>query len=192
MKTDVILKQIDDVNRKRSIIESELAELRAKQAGDMGADVEKAVKLHRELTAEIGGRESVLRTLTAQLDRLSVELTAAQEEAKAIETAALSAEIEAHIIEVEDQMLAILPLAQDPELKQKINRYYAIAGPFAPGSYTNRLAMLEKGLTVATERRETERRNIKRQENLKRMDEEQARARRQKQIAGLTMNSNDL
>lgn len=158
-KIEELTQRLEELAQKRGTIESELAELRAELAGDVGAgDVQLAVARHRELAAEIAGRESVLRNLAGQVDTLRAELTAAQEEAKKAELATLQKEVESFIFELEDQMLAVLGMAQDAEIAAKIRRHQVLAGPYGLGGYAQYLDRLQGALKTAEERRASERR----------------------------------
>ena len=151
--------QIQAIGRQRNTIDSELAELSAELAGDMGSDVQRAVERHSQLTAEIAGRESVRRNLTDQIDRLSEELEEAAKLARTEEAAALRSKIEDFLTAVEVQVAVALDLAREPEILRAINRLGVLeGGPLGNHSlYRGRLAKAIRSMDFVDAQRANER-----------------------------------
>ena len=185
MNTDT-QKQLDDITQKRVAIESELAELRAKQRGDMGGDVRKAVERHEKLTAEIAGRESVLRTLKAQLEPLQAQLATEREAEKKAEIPRLKQELEARIADIAKQAEAVSQLARDPELKKLIDRLGQLDGQYAAMPYANQIHDALIGLNFAEKWRNAERFAESMLRANQRHSEEAARAARNRELAAIS------
>lgn len=145
-KIDQLQKEIAEVQGRRLTLRSELAALKTEQANMTTEDLGQAVARHTQLAAEIAGRESVVKTLTARESVLAEDLAGEVKRAKEVERLRLRAEIDAYFRDVEQQVAAVHGLVTSPDLDRMVAELESVADTFEGASVRNRVHSVSSAL----------------------------------------------
>ena len=119
-KIESLESQIAEVAVRKRATSAEIADLRKTLDGLRETDVSKAVERAGKLTAEILGRETVIKTLsdleTSYRSQLEVEVQSAKKQRRS----ELNAEIEGYFAKIEQQMISLHSYVKSPELAAAI------------------------------------------------------------------------